>query len=86
MNESANYDESKVGNHPLPDLLQCEDGTKVRDSSIWTTKRRPEILDLFSTYVYGKFPLVESEITYEEISVNQAALGGSAIRHEIAIN
>lgn len=86
MNESANYDESKVGNLPLPELLQCEDGTKVIDSSIWTAKRRPEILDLFSTYVYGKFPSVESEITYEEISVNQAALGGSAIRHEVAIS
>lgn len=86
MNESANYDESKVGNHPLPELLLCEDGTKVIDSSIWTTKRRPEILDLFATYVYGKFPLTESSITFEEISVNQAALGGRAIRHEIAIN
>jgi hypothetical protein len=86
MNESANYDESKVGNHPLPELLQCEDGTKVIDSSVWITKRRPEILDLFATYVYGKFPPAESEITCEEISVNQAALDGRAIRHEIAIN
>jgi len=86
MNESANYDESKVGNHPLPELLQCEDETKVIDSSLWTTKRRPEILDLFATYVYGKFPLAESEITYEEISVNQESLGGSAIRHEVAIS
>jgi len=86
MNESANYDESKVGIHPLPELLQCEDGTKVIDSSVWINKRRPEILDLFATYVYGKFPPAESEITYEEISVNQAALDGRAIRHEIAIN
>ena len=86
MNESANYDESKVGDHPLPELLLCEDGTKVIDSSVWITKRRPEILDLFATYVYGKFPPAESEITYEEISVNQAALDGRAIRHEIAIN
>ena len=86
MNESANYDESKVGDHPLPELLLCEDGTKVIDSSVWITKRRPEILDLFATYVYGKIPPTESEITFEEISVNQAALDGRAIRHEIAIN
>jgi len=86
MNESANYDESKVGNHPLPELLKCEDGTKVIDSSVWITKRRPEILDLFATYVYGKFPPAKSEITYEEISVNQAALDGRAIRHAIVIN
>ena len=86
MNESANYDESKVGNHPLPELLKCEDGTKVSDSSVWITKRRPEILDLFATYVYGKFPPAKSEITYEEISVNQAALDGRAIRHAIVIN
>jgi hypothetical protein len=40
MNDSPNYDESKVGNHPLPELFVCEDGTIVKDELEWTTKRR----------------------------------------------
>ena len=85
MNVSANYDESKVGNYPLPDVLQCDDGTTVKDVSTWKSKRRPEILDLFAKYVYGKSPLVQTEFEFEEISVDQEALGGIAVRQEIAI-
>ena len=85
MNESTNYDEGKVGNHPLPNVLECEDGTQVRDSASWISKRRPEILDLFSRYVYGKSPAQQIEIDWEEISVNLNALGGRAKRYEIAI-
>ena len=65
MNVSANYDESKVGNYPLPDVLQCDDGTTVKDVSTWKSKRRPEILDLFAKYVYGKSPLVQTEFEFE---------------------
>ncbi|MBM3871901.1 MAG: acetylxylan esterase, partial [Verrucomicrobia bacterium] len=42
-----NYDESKVGNHPLPDPLTCADGLKVTDARTWQTKRRAEIFQLF---------------------------------------
>src|SRR4051812_4897736 len=51
-----NYDEQQVKPYALPDALTCIDGTKVTDSNIWTSKRRPELLRLFSTEMYGRTP------------------------------
>src|SRR5882724_9337239 len=51
---AQNYDESKVGTYTLPDPLVSESGGRVRTAAEWTTKRRPEILRLFETNVYGR--------------------------------
>lgn len=85
MIDSANYDESKVGNHSLPHVLKCEDETKVTDADLWITKRRPEILELFATHVYGKSPSFVMKLECEEISRDQKALGGLATRYGIAL-
>ncbi|MCH7726471.1 MAG: acetylxylan esterase, partial [Planctomycetes bacterium] len=39
-----------------PDPLVLASGEKVTDAKTWRTKRRPEILKLFQTYVYGTMP------------------------------
>jgi hypothetical protein len=52
----SNYDEAKVGSYTLPDLLKLSNGTVVRDAQTWQTQRRPEILDLYRTHVYGRLP------------------------------
>ena len=85
MNDSPNYDESKVGNHPLPELFVCEDGTIVKDASEWTTKRRLEILRIFESEVYGKAPTTGFTINHKVISTDNNALNGLAIRQEIHI-
>jgi len=85
MNDSPNYDESKVGNHPLPEILLCEDGTIVKDTSEWTTKRRLEILRIFESEVYGKAPKTESMNSHKVISTDNNVLNGLAIRQEIHI-
>jgi len=51
-----NYDESRIPAYTLPSLLTCEDGTVVNDAETWKKKRRPEVLALFETHVYGKTP------------------------------
>jgi hypothetical protein len=51
-----NYDESRVPEYTLPDPLVCEDGTVVDHPELWREKRRPEILELFQTQVYGRSP------------------------------
>ena len=51
-----NYDESKIPKYILPSLLTCDDGTVVKDAKTWANKRRPEVLNLFATQVYGKTP------------------------------
>lgn len=81
--EAANYDESKIPNYTLPENLVCQDGSKVTDSKTWQDKRRPEILSLFETQVYGKAPGKPASVSYD---IDQAtALNGKAVRKQIWI-
>jgi len=52
----ANEDESKIPPYTLPDPLVLADGRKVADARTWREKRRPELLRLFETHVYGRTP------------------------------
>ena len=52
----SNLDESKVGPYTLPDPLVLADGRKVVTSAQWNQERRPELLHLFETHMYGKVP------------------------------
>ncbi|NDC79130.1 MAG: hypothetical protein EBZ67_14860, partial [Chitinophagia bacterium] len=54
--QEFNYDESKVGNHALPELLRTQDGRQVRTTRQWEHTRRSEILSLFAGHVYGRMP------------------------------
>lgn len=54
--EVINQDEAHVGSLPLPDPLLCTDGTKISNKEQWLAKRRPELLKLFETEVYGRTP------------------------------
>jgi hypothetical protein len=82
----ANYDESKVGNLPLPDPLVLEDGTPVRDVATWRERRRPELLELFSREIYGRTPAGRPPaMRWKVTSWDRAALGGRATRKEITV-
>ncbi len=81
-----NYDEAKVPKYTLPDPLVLADGTKVADADTWTKKRRPEIVKLFETHVYGRTPGGRPKnMTFEVTSIDKKALGGKAIRKEVTI-
>ena len=82
----VNYDESKVPPYILPDPLVLSNGTAVVDEQAWWTRRRPEILTLFETEVYGKTPSAGVPLTFQTISADTNALQGNAIRREIRIN
>lgn len=81
-----NYDEAKVPDYTLPDPLVAEDGQRVTDSETWQQKRRGEILRLFETHVYGRSPGRPENTTFDVLSVDGDALGGTAIRKEISIS
>lgn len=51
-----NYDESKAGGLPNLDPLTASDGTKITTKEQWLEKRRPELMKLFESEVYGKTP------------------------------
>ena len=54
---AANFDESKVdANLHLPDPLLLRNGKPVSTGSAWWKSRRPEIVAVFDTEIYGRVP------------------------------
>ncbi len=80
-----NYDEAKVPKYTLPDPLTLSDGTRVTDAKTWVAKRRPEILRLFEAEVYGRSPGRNPQTISEVLSLDERALGGKAIRKQVAV-
>jgi len=81
--DRVNYDEAKVGEVKLPDPLTCADGTKVADQKTWRDKRRPELLELFGTQMYGKKPDWPRGHHGARFDVaDRTALGGLATRQQ----
>jgi len=83
--EIANYDESKVPEYMLPDVLLTNDGEKVTTVKEWETIRRPEVLEMLTTYMYGKTPGRPADLHWNVKSVDKKALDGRATRKEITI-
>jgi hypothetical protein len=80
------YDERNVPKYVLPDPLVASDGTKVTDATTWLTKRRPEVLELFRTYVYGRSPIDRpKDMTFEVFDLDRKALGGLATRKQVTV-
>ena len=83
----TNYDEQKVPQYTLPDPLVMTDGTKVTNAQTWKDKRRPEILELFRTYVYGRAPVGRpKDMTFKVFDLERRALSGLATRKQITVN
>jgi hypothetical protein len=85
QNKPVNYDESAVPAYTLPDPLRFSNGDEVRDTLDWINRRRPEILSLFETEMYGKTPGRRIPARYTIVSVDTMALNGLAIRKEVRI-
>ncbi len=83
--ENIIYDESKVPEYQLPDVLTRFNGKKVKTAKTWYKKQSPEILKLFKDEVYGNVPgkLKISEVIVWETSEN--AINGLAIRRQISL-
>ena len=84
--QEANYDESRVPEYVLPDLLTSEAGSEVKTASDWEKIRRPEVLRLFEQNVYGKIPDGDYSQSHEVLSHEQNVLEGKADRYEIKIS
>jgi hypothetical protein len=75
----SNYDEAKVGTYNLPDPLVLSSGQLVRDAKTWLEQRRPEILELYRSQIYGRVPANAPSVSWEVASTDPAAMNGSAI-------
>jgi hypothetical protein len=72
----ANYDESKANPYPnLPDPLLLNSGEKVTTPAMWWEKRRPEIVEMYEKYVYGRVPADVPHVTWSVTAVDHETIG-----------
>lgn len=79
----TNYDEDKVSPYTLPDPLVLQDGRPVRDAATWLQLRRPELLKLYETDIYGRVPERAPKVTWRVVGIEPNALDDTAMRKEI---
>ena len=79
------YDEAKVPTFTLPDVLALRDGERAADAKSWSSRRRPEILALYETEVFGKSPAKPAKLNYQVKNVEKGALGGKADRKIVTV-
>ena len=61
----ANYDETKANPFPdIPDPLTMNNGQKVTTAKMWWEARRPELIEMFEKYVYGRVPAQAPKVTW----------------------
>jgi (4-O-methyl)-D-glucuronate---lignin esterase len=82
----VNYDESRVPAYTLPDPLISESGEKVTDAAMWRAHRRPAILKMFESRMYGRSPGRPQDMSFEVTAEGQPALDGKAVRKEVVIH
>ncbi len=71
----------------LPDPLTLQNGDKVTNAGTWQEKRRPEILELFRTNVYGRAPIGRPEdLKFEITETASDTMDGKATRRQIKIS
>lgn len=80
---NINYDRSILPEYELPDPLKMADGSRVKNKKQWYENRRPELLQLFTTEMFGKVPVENiNGISWEVVETGEA-FDGLAIRKQI---
>lgn len=74
----VNYDEALVPAYVLPELLTAKDGYKITSSRDWEKIRRPEILELFTSQVFGRVPTTDYKKTFTVVKEDKNAMNGQA--------
>jgi hypothetical protein len=81
----VNYDESKVGEIVLPEVLQSG-SAKVGTAVQWAETRRPDVSKLYEEQVYGRIQPRPEDLKFEVVATKKDALGGKATRKLIHIS
>jgi hypothetical protein len=75
---AANFDEAKVPAYtPPPDPLVFPDGKKVKTAQQWWSQRRPQIVKLLETEMYGSIPADVPRVTWSVVKTKDDTLGGT---------
>lgn len=79
----SNYDEARVAPYKLPDPLVMSNGQRVTTAQDWRTKRRPEILKLYESEIYGRIPADAPKVKWEVTDTDPAAKDNTAIMRRV---
>lgn len=80
-----NFREEKVPEYTLPELLMTEDGKNIKNARMWNQLRRPELLELYRTHVFGRVPETPYEKSFKIVNVDKMALNGRATLKEVDV-
>jgi hypothetical protein len=76
----ANYDEAQANPFPdIPDPLTLNSGRKVTTPKIWWEERRPELIEMFEKYVYGRVPANVPRVTWTATAIDHEMIGFSPV-------
>src|SRR5690348_5016216 len=70
------YREEQVPAYRLPDALLCEGGSHVTSAQQWEKIRRPQTLELFRKFVYGRPPIEAPKVSFDVVQTDPKALDG----------
>lgn len=79
----TNFYEEKVPPYKLPDVLKMQDGRPVTSAAMWQNERRPEILKLYRSELYGRVPDTAPKVRWEVTSTAPGAMNGTAIQKRL---
>ncbi len=76
------YNESQVPFYELPDPLVTIEGNRITTQEEWLNIRRPQIMGMFASTIYGRVPEPETpiEVDYEMLSEDNEFFDGRATR------
>lgn len=80
----GNFDETKVTQFEVPNLLLSIDSASISTSSEWMANRA-DLISLFEEHIYGRVPDKKYSISFEVLANDKNALEGKATRREVAI-
>jgi hypothetical protein len=70
------FDESRANPYStLPDALTLNNGQKVTSAEVWTTQRRPELIEVFEREVYGRTPRETPRVTWSVLRTTREMNG-----------
>ena len=79
----SNYDERKVTPYTLPDPLVLSSGKPVTDADTWFKQRRPELIRLYESEIYGRVPAKTPVVTWQVAETDARARSGTAVMKRI---
>ncbi len=70
--------------YELPDVLTAANGKKITDVRQWHARRK-ELLEIFSSQMYGQSPARPAAMTFKVFDNDEKALNGKAIRKQVTV-